>query len=68
MMEFIQREDTHGKQRYLQTVNVIRAHSDDDDLEDEDRANQLELMMKRKAARVERFNRMKNLWSSQEVE
>ena len=63
VLEFIQREDTHAKQRYLQAVNIIRAHSDDD-LEDEDRAKQLELMTKRKAARVKRFHRMKNLCST----
>ena len=64
VLEFIQREDTHAKQRYLQAVNVIRADSDDEELEEGDRAKQLKLMEKKKAARVKRFKRMKNLCST----
>ena len=77
VLEAIHKEDTHAKMRFLQSINETRPHPDsqefaeeDDELDEEGaeervvKAAKLGLMEKRKAARVKRFARVRNLCKS----
>ena len=62
VLDAIHAEDTHAKMRYLQSINMTRPHPDS--VENDGEAPDLELMEKRKAARVRRFQKVRNLCKS----
>ena len=62
VLDAIHAEDTHAKMRYLQSINMTRPHPDS--VENDGGAPDLELMEKRKAARVRRFLKVRNLCKS----